>query len=613
MCRSIADGGRRCPSSDPAYRAAYRKARRAANAARKAVIGQGGTTVLTPDYDFDAEQLNEVAADVSTLTSYRRHNQSFAEVMDTITEYSTMTDDEIADELGQDTVDAGNRLKAQMGKDSVVEATEAAVVQVGYTVAAEAERRAGVSVATIAAQSEMHDIETTKKLEDKNHEIVENLDQQRALTQEAHRGVDRATKHYEHMKQLYGAGSYDTREAFKDVEKAQHQLKTVDDSDDMKVLKDQHQQLSWDQASLRNDLANGMHQSEHREALTKLSDAYLETLSEMRSLGGDTTWSDRTAKKAREGFQEAAQVFPSDWIDQHNAGEPVYARISQRRAHYADAKYQQRKKKVRNTNTKIYDSYEDFDQHEYFGRGPQDHGRVTWREATEEERAGAAVGPADTVMIAEYWDVHESHYGDVDPDRPPGKRGWQLYRTQEGQGDLIWRRPSTRMQTVSAQIAPEITTNPDWRGPSLVDRSELPSSETKPSFSTSSHELSHRFERVVPGIGVVEQAFLHRRTTNENGEQEPLQQLYPGASGTMAKEVSRPDSFVHSYIGKDYGNGRYYEVLSMGVESVFSGDNGGLIGAGRYHADTDHRAFVLGTLATVGRTSGTAKGQSDQS
>lgn len=170
MCRSIADGGRRCPSSDPAYRAAYRKARRAANDARAAVIGEGGTFEIPADHVWEPVQLNAVAQDISLLTDYRHHDQSYAQLLNLVTEENRERYDAM---YGKEVVDAALRLKDQMGKPTVMEAAEAAVIQVGYTVATEAEQRAGVSVARLPAQGELFRQQTNEELDEIRAELEE--------------------------------------------------------------------------------------------------------------------------------------------------------------------------------------------------------------------------------------------------------------------------------------------------------------------------------------------------------------------------------------------------------------------------------------------------------
>lgn len=45
-----------------------------------------------------------------------------------------------------------------------------------------------------------------------------------------------------------------------------------------------------------------------------------------------------------------------------------------------------------------------------------------------------------------------------------------------------------------------------------------------------------------------------------------------------------------------------FEVMSVGMDSIMGGRQGALIGVGGYKADSDYRNFVLGVLATAGRT-----------
>lgn len=66
--------------------------------------------------------------------------------------------------------------------------------------------------------------------------------------------------------------------------------------------------------------------------------------------------------------------------------------------------------------------------------------------------------------------------------------------------------------------------------------------------------------------------------------------------------MARPDFFASPYMGKYCGYG-YTEILSMGMESIFPGANGGLADANACDADQEMRNFILGVLATAGRRS----------
>ena len=108
------------------------------------------------------------------------------------------------------------------------------------------------------------------------------------------------------------------------------------------------------------------------------------------------------------------------------------------------------------------------------------------------------------------------------------------------------------------------------------------------------HEVAHRMEHTNPEVLALEGAFYRRRVTSDEGEIEPTTS-YMGSR----RERVRSDGFVDPYVGKDYDGGRAYEVLSVGMEAVFAGSMGSLLGVDHRAADLDHRAFVLGLLAAV--------------
>ena len=97
------------------------------------------------------------------------------------------------------------------------------------------------------------------------------------------------------------------------------------------------------------------------------------------------------------------------------------------------------------------------------------------------------------------------------------------------------------------------------------------------------HELGHRFEDVVPGIFKLEREFYQRRTAGES-----LQWLGPGYKVT---EKSRFDQFLSKYMGKEYRDD-YHELLSMGLESLFTGSYD-------LSKDTDFYDFILGLVSVL--------------
>lgn len=107
--------------------------------------------------------------------------------------------------------------------------------------------------------------------------------------------------------------------------------------------------------------------------------------------------------------------------------------------------------------------------------------------------------------------------------------------------------------------------------------------------------------RAIMGL---EGEFLRRRTSfpdpaNSSG---PMLREKPAPIYGGSGEMARPDHFAEVYMGKEYPDG-YTEVLSMGMESLFAGSYGGLIGVNSHRADPEMRNFILGTLVTTGAPS----------
>lgn len=114
------------------------------------------------------------------------------------------------------------------------------------------------------------------------------------------------------------------------------------------------------------------------------------------------------------------------------------------------------------------------------------------------------------------------------------------------------------------------------------------------------HELAHRLEHVSdPFIFRMEEQFLTRRTTLPDGTREPLRKILdlnePG--GYTEDEVVYPDNFTHVYMGKKY-EVKNREILSMGMESIFCGSHGGLIGLNDYKPDMEMKNFIVGMLGS---------------
>jgi len=295
----------------------------------------------------------------------------------------------------------------------------------------------------------------------------------------------------------------------------------------------------------------------------RLSDGYLKALGEVRELGGETmNFNARSTKAAAATFSEVAQIFPKSWIEASNARALPVAKIQKSRAHYSDGMHHEKKKKVRSSSLVILDN----------GEVPEDSYRYSYEKVEGEEQNLWRKLNFDTGTTRGH--EHEKYV--------PPKGGWEFYEHKNGTN--YWRKPRFRMELVSSEYAPEIKTN------SLP---ELAAGKG-PLFSVTAHELSHRWESSVPGIKAMEDDFITRRTTTGGVRDKQV-----SLGGKMAKEKTRPDSFANAYIGKEYSDGSR-EALSCGVEALFGGRYGGLIGTSGSKPDHEMRSFILGVMATAG-------------
>ena len=111
-------------------------------------------------------------------------------------------------------------------------------------------------------------------------------------------------------------------------------------------------------------------------------------------------------------------------------------------------------------------------------------------------------------------------------------------------------------------------------------------------IGTIAHEFSHAVEHSNPDIIKIEEEFYNRRTKGES-----LQKLstVTGNSNFKRDEVTRTDSFLNPYMGKDYTNPKTgkpdaYELLSVGTEYLVTKPD-------KLMEDRDYARFVLGCLA----------------
>lgn len=101
------------------------------------------------------------------------------------------------------------------------------------------------------------------------------------------------------------------------------------------------------------------------------------------------------------------------------------------------------------------------------------------------------------------------------------------------------------------------------------------------------HELGHRFEHTTPTLHTIALEFLTRRTG-------------PNRRRTVVKgETVLEGGFAHPYTGRHYDDHAVTEIISTGVEAVLGARNGSLVGFHHTTPDPEHRALILGLLASA--------------
>lgn len=326
--------------------------------------------------------------------------------------------------------------------------------------------------------------------------------------------------------------------------------------------------------------------------LRRLSDGWQAAVAEHRALGGTLTFHEGSSAKAKKCFQEIAELFPSDWLAASNAHRALQATVTTERAHYLDEHISKVAKQEKETDMLTPEREARIDEPDPAGQ---------WVK-TDREWSYSRTNPVTGETEKGRAPVYERLQFDVlapdaefkaKKDGTPFGAGWEKWVHPEN-GDAYWRRPVMRKGYGENSVVSQILTSD--RRPMIKGRSGT--------FSASAHEFSHRAEASVRTIKGLEEEFLRRRTSipdpaNPSGPmlREKLVPLLAGSS-----EMVRPDHFAEAYIGKHYQDG-CTEVLSVGMESLFGGSFGGLIGVNSHQADPEMRSFILGTLVTAGAPS----------
>lgn len=337
-----------------------------------------------------------------------------------------------------------------------------------------------------------------------------------------------------------------------------------------------------------------------QQTLDRLSTGYVEALAEVRDMGGVISNFHRNSDaKATASFRTAAAVYPSDWLHLSEQEGPMVARFQKSRAHYSpDARLSVRSEEMPKYEEAIsarLPSDETPASAGVRGARPLEHSTDRLI-GTEWEDTGEGLGDVRVWRLREMLQPADRkkfpRNGRSRADVRPSGDGWKFLPNEQMAGYGTWYRPGTERREVGSEPMVEIKTSP---GTSALGREDG-------SVATSVHELGHRMEHVVPGIAEMEHEFRMRRWLESDVADEQPKRLFPGSD-----ERARDAGFVTPYVGKLYdgaggkGGWSFTEVVSVGAESLFGGAHGGLVGLSRSQPDLDHRNFVLGLFASLGR------------
>lgn len=311
----------------------------------------------------------------------------------------------------------------------------------------------------------------------------------------------------------------------------------------------------WEKSGIQNAA-----DQESKADLRKIGDGSQAAVAEIRPLGGHLELHEFSEAPAALAVAEASSVYPADWVKASTEAGPLAAAVTTGRAGH-------------NANWINSDRVaSDVPRYVICPAGsPREDTPENTFLSVEKGKNGDQADPTSDTWLVQHWDVK----------RVKGKpKGYDWEAVEPG----VWRRKPRG--TISG---PGVTV-------SLTDGG-LPGRPK--GFAVATHELGHHMQVMVPGLSRMEDDWLIDRTTLD-GKREELVPRWKGAN-----EFVRTDSFINTYIGREYADAmgdkrETTEVLTMGTQGIFGGDHGGLIGMGSIDRDDDMRAFILGAMASAG-------------
>jgi hypothetical protein len=325
----------------------------------------------------------------------------------------------------------------------------------------------------------------------------------------------------------------------------------------------------------------------------RLAQASREILAEIRPVGGKLSFhAESNVAAARKVQDTVGKYYPSSWIEtSENAGSMVI------NATFDRGSYQ--------------------DKQRYASNNPEDVAPVDMVVFIEEENIGKVYaelvsdGDTDSVNIAghpvleggkSYQALSYNERIPFDLSKDKTDAGGKPEGSEWKHGKILETDPSTGVKVSEEKHWYRIKKEP---GKLIASINMTPASDLS-SDTLAYHEFCHRVENTLGekdsrGARLIErqeEAFLRRRTTQENGTREPLRKLI--GADYFNPDLGRTSDFMIAYVGKEYTTSYNREVLPVGAEAAFGHGYGSFHGLGKKgKEDLDHRGFTLGIFATA--------------
>lgn len=558
MCRSVIEGGRRCPHDGNDGRRARR-----INSNLKDALKDNVDTIVVATVSKDSDD------NVYSINDIKKEIEEFEKLKNELEELSSLKKPWNGEANGvkyPNLNQAFKALKSQM---------ESTTRSIGEKISQIAHERTGHSAKDIAyyANSRQLELEETYvSLQKEELELRQQVVERLKLSSPTFAFDSLAKAHFDNEEDEELSALYEKRQ---NIEK-----KISDNSSELRIFKSQLDKKYWSMVS-------------------KNQESYLSVLKELRDFGGELQTSEDSHDEKSEILKEAAAFYPSSWIEKSNSLTPMKVKATQRRAHYNGEAAQTTINVIPMERIVIRD-------HDYKPSGKKEIGMykvepdedgICKAVLSSQEEVEHYITKNESLWIQPVWEFPSPYTHRYDANGKPKGNGWEeveitetVLDSETNQEKLettkIWRRQSKKRVTKTVNFSAEI----------LVDSEPADTINKRNGWNSAIHELAHRMEDAQPTkyLSIMEQEFYDRRTTLSDGNKMKEIRLYKGKN-----EFGIPDDFVSDYMGKNYEDKKYFEILSTGMESVFGSSYGNLNGVTGRKADKDMRNFILGLLSVI--------------